>query len=608
MSPPAERALRVAGTAAVLALATVAAYGSFAGFEFVNWDDNVYVTANPRVKSGLSLESLSWALSAMAAHNWHPLTWVSHMLDVELFGLDAVGHHRTSLALHVLATLLLFRAFLRMTGELGRSALVAGLFALHPLHVESVAWIAERKDVLSGLCFAGVLNLYARYAERPSRLRYLWVFAATAAGLAAKPMLVTLPALLLLLDVWPLGRLRVARPIDLRRAGALVLEKLPLFALAGAASAMTVLAQGTAISLASHFTLGQRLGNALVSLARYLGATILPTGLSISYAHPGTWPATALLGAGLLLAGITLLALRALPTRPWLAVGWLWYVGMLVPVIGVIQVGEQAMADRYTYLPSIGLFAIAAWGIPELLPRFRFRSHALALGALAVLAAFGVQTRAQVQYWRNSNALWQRAHAVDPLDPLALEVLGVLAEEQNRHAEALDLYRRALEIDPRRQNSQYNLGNLLLWYGRSAEALGPLREAVRIRPDFAVAYEALGHAYRDLGEATLSLQAFQRSVELEPNAPNAQYNLGVGLLRAGRAREALTPFGEAARIRPDYTMAFVGLADAHMALGDRSAALADARRALALAREQGDTELAERIEGHFDELRSGSAR
>ncbi len=602
MSVGANTTRRVPAIGAVLALATAAAYGSFTGFEFVNWDDNVYVTGNSHVKSGLTFESIRWALGATAAHNWHPLTWLSHMLDVELFGLDPVWHHRTSLLLHVSTTLLLFRAFFRMTGALGQSAFVAGLFALHPLHVESVAWVAERKDVLSALCFAVALCLYVRFAERPSLLRYLWVALAFAAGLAAKPMLVTLPAVLLLLDVWPLGRVRLAPSPDLRRLGTLALEKLPLLALSAAASVMTVIAQGTAISIASRFTLGERIGNAIVSLCRYVVATLWPTGLSISYTHPGSWPVGVLVGSGLALAGITAVALRALPTRPWFTIGWLWYVGMLVPVIGVIQVGEQAMADRYTYLPSLGLFVIAAWGIPAVVPDHRLRSRSLVFAAIAVLAVFGALTRVQTQYWRNSNVLWARAHAVDPRDPLALEVLGVLAEEQNRHGEALGLYRRALEIDSRRQNSQYNLGNLLLWYGRAEEALGPLREAVRLRPDFAVAYEALGHAYRGLGESSLSLQAFQRSVELDPNAANAQYNLGLALLRAGRARDALTPFGEAVRVHPEFTMAFVGLADARMVLGDRASALEDARRALLLAREQGDSELEAQISTHFTDL------
>ena len=597
---------RPAALCVLLALATLAAYGSFAGFEFLNWDDNFYVTGNPHVQAGLTFESVRWALTATDANNWHPLTWLSHLLDIELFGLAPVWHHRVSLWLHVLATLLLFLAFFRMTGAAGRSAFVAGLFALHPLHVESVAWIAERKDVLSALCFAGALLLYARYAARPSALRYVWVALVFAAGLAAKPMLVTLPAVLLLLDVWPLRRLRLAPAPDLRRLGALVLEKLPLAALCAASSVITLIVQRQAITLAARYTLADRLGNALVSYVRYLAGALYPAQLSATYAHPGIWAPGVWIGCGLLLALITAATLRLLLTRPWLAVGWLWFLGMLVPVIGVIQVGEQAMADRYTYLPSIGLFVMAAWGIPPLVPEFPGRTRALALAAIAVLAVCGVLTRAQVAHWRNSTALWEHAHAVDPQSPLALEVLGVLAEQRGRKVEALGLYRRAIEIDPRRQNSQYNLGNLLLSFGRPGEALGPLREAVKIRPDFAVAYEALGHAYRELGEVPLSLQAFERSVELNPSVPNAQYSLGIAFLQSGRPRQALVAFREVVRQRPDFALAHVGLADAHAAVGDREAALGAGERALQLAREQGDTEFALQIEKHLEQLRDAS--
>jgi tetratricopeptide (TPR) repeat protein len=601
-------ARRAAGLCVLLALATFAAYGSFAGFEFLNWDDPLYVTGNPHVQGGLTFESVRWALTATDANNWHPLTWLSHMLDIELFGLAPVWHHRMSLWLHVLSTLLLFLAFLRMTGAAGRSAFVAGLFALHPLHVESVAWIAERKDVLSALCFAGALLLYARYAERPSAPRYVWVAVVFAAGLAAKPMLVTLPAVLLLLDVWPLGRLRLAPAPDLRRLGSLALEKLPLVAFCIASSVITLIAQRQAISLAARYTLADRLGNALVSWVRYLAGAVFPAKLSVTYGHLDAWAPSVLLGCGLLLALITAASLRLLLTRPWLAVGWLWFLGMLVPVIGVIQVGEQAMADRYTYLPAIGLFVMAAWGIPDLLPEFPGRARTLALTAIAVLAVCAVLTRAQVQHWRNSTALWEHARAVDPQSPLALEVLGVLAEKQGRRVEALALYRRAVEIDPRRQNSQYNLGNLLLWFGRPSEALGPLREAVKIRPDFARAYEALGLVYRDLGEARLSLQAFERSIELNPSVPNAQYHLGLALLESGRPREALVAIGEAVRLRPDFALALVGLADAHAALGDREAALGAGERALQLAREQGDTEFALQIDKHLEQFRDAPLR
>ncbi|MEX2205454.1 MAG: tetratricopeptide repeat protein [Myxococcota bacterium] len=589
-------------------MATILAYGSFHGFAFLNFDDDEYVSANPHVLAGLTADSLRWALTATHANNWHPLTWLSHMLDIELFGADPVWHHRTSLALHVATTLVLFLALRRMTGSIGRSGFVAGLFALHPMHVESVAWIAERKDVLSALCFAGVLLLYARYAERPSRLRYAGLLATFAAGLAAKPMLVTLPALLLLLDVWPLRRLPVSPRLDLRRLGALVIEKLPLVALSAASSAITLAAQSGAIELGSRHAAVDRLGNALVSCVRYLAGTLVPAQLSIAYAHPGAWPPAQVLGCALVLAAITVGALRARATRPYLVVGWLWFLGMLVPVIGVIQVGEQAMADRYTYLPSLGLFVMVAWGIPSLLPERPWCTRALAVAAVAVLAVYGVLTRAQVEHWRSSTALWEHALDVDPRSSLALRNLGQVAQAQDRRDDALALYRRAVEVDPRSQNAHYRLGQLLVRMGRSDEALASLREAVRLRPDFAVAWTSLGYAYGSLGDAEQSLQAFQRSVEIDPSVASSQYELGSELIRAGRARDALGPLNEALRLRPDLLPAQMGLADAHAALGDRAAEIGAFERALVLAQEQGYPEIVNQIERYLERVRGAPIR
>jgi len=598
---------RTAALCLLLAAATLAAYGSFAGFEFVNWDDPVYVSENLHVRSGVTLESLRWALTSTDCFNWHPLTWLSHMGDVELYGLAPVGHHRTSLGLHVLATLLLFLAFRRMTGAAWRSAFLAGLFALHPLHVESVAWIAERKDVLSAVFFVGSLYLYARYAERPSVPRYALVFAAFALGLAAKPMLVTLPAVLLLLDVWPLGRLRVA-PLDRPELESRVIEKLPLLALSIAACAITLYAQRGAIVMASRYSLSDRLGNALVSYVRYLVGAVYPADLSVSYVHPASWAPSVIVGCALLIALLTAATLHLRTTRPWLSVGWLWFLGMLVPVIGVIQVGEQSMADRYMYLPSIGLFALVAWGVPAALPEFPGRARVLATAAAAVLLLCGLLTHAQVQYWRDSAALWEHAREVEPQNPVALEMLGLLAQREDRFPEALDFYQRSIALDPSRQNPRYNLGNLLVWVGRPAEALAPLQEAIRLRPDFADAYESLGHAYGDLGESDLSVQAYQRAAELDPSVAKWQFRLGMALLATGRPREALGPLNEAVRRQPDFPLALAGLASAYAAVGDRPAALDAIERALRVARAQGDANFALELENSLAPLRDEMSR
>lgn len=456
---------------AALALLTVLAFLPSLANGFVLLDDPLYVTGNPRVREGITQDGLAWALTANVANNWHPLTVLSHMLDVEIFGLPPAGHHLTSLLLHLASVLLLFEALRRMTGSAFRSALVAALFAVHPTRVESVAWVAERKDVLSGVFWMLALLAYAAWVRRPSVGRYLLVALAMALGLASKPMLVTLPCVLLLLDLWPLGR---------RRLGSLVFEKLPLFALSATSSVMTLRYQATSLAPLEALPWDLRLSNAVVSYAAYLGKAFLPRDLAVFYPFPMEIPAWKVAASAVLLALLTGLAAWKARRSPWLLVGWLWFLGTLVPVIGLVQVGRQAMADRYTYLPFIGLFLAVVWGVAELAERRRdvLRAVLTVSSVLAVLA-LAVMTRAQTRRWTDSVTLFQHALAVTEDNYLAhLGLAKALASQGDREGAAAQ-YRAALAIRPGLVQARRELERLVH---------GPLTDSPR---------EEDGHAVRE---------------------------------------------------------------------------------------------------------------
>ena len=437
-----------------LALLTLAVYLPVLANGFTRFDDPYYVTRNAWVKAGLTWDGFVWALGANVASNWHPLTLLSHMLDVELFGMDPLGHHLTSLLLHTASTVLLFEVLRRMTGEVWRSAAVAALFAVHPTHVESVAWVAERKDVLSGLFWMLTLLAWERWVRQPSRKRYAAVALFLAAGLLSKPMVVTLPCVLLLLDVWPLKR------------GIRIKEKLPLFGLVAASCLVTVIAQSGAIGLASRFPMKFRLANAVLSYVAYVGKTVLPTKLAVFYPMPSEFPAWKVAGAVLLLLVLTALAFKL---GRYAVVGWLWFLGTLVPVIGIVQVGGQAFADRYTYLPTIGLFLIAAWALPR--------------WALWVpLIALSIVTSFQIRHWENSETLFRHAAAVTERNFIAHLNLAQIHAERGDRAEALEHFRITLSIRPTMWQAQASLGNTLRRWGRPDKALPHLRNAVRLRP------------------------------------------------------------------------------------------------------------------------------
>jgi tetratricopeptide (TPR) repeat protein len=503
-------AIRVPLYASVLALLTLWTFLPVLENDFVRYDDPLYVTKNPRVQAGLTGEGLVWALTANVASNWHPLTLLSHMLDCELFGLEPWGHHLTNLLLHAANTVLLFEVLRRMTGYAGRSAVVAALFGLHPTHVESVAWIAERKDVLSGLFWILALAAWHEYVRQPSRRRYAAVALALTLGLLAKPMVVTLPFVLLLLDLWPLGRLRLeALRKDLPRR---VREKLPLFGLVAASCVVTLIAQSHALA---RLSLHRRLANAVLAYAGYLGKTIAPQRLAVFYPMSPELSAWKVAGTALLILALTALAVLLVRRAPYVLVGWLWYLGTLVPVIGLVQVGSQAMADRYTYLPSIGLFLIVAWGLPDLLAGRRRARMVLGAAAVLAVAALALGTRLRLRHWADSETLFRHAVAVTGRNHIAHLHLAQILADRGERGPALEHFRTALAIRPAMWQIHSSLGRHLLGWGRHAEALPYLRNAVRLNPRSATLRRSLATALEKLDRADEARRQREMAEEIE---------------------------------------------------------------------------------------------
>ena len=476
-----------------LIMATIVVYWQVRNHEFVNFDDSEYITENRHAQAGLTWKGIIWAFTTTHAGNWHPLTWLSHMLDCQIYGLNAGGHHLTSLLFHIVNTLLLFVVLNRLTGALWRSAFVAALFALHPLHVESVAWVAERKDVLSTFFWMLTMWAYIRYTERPGLNTYFFVLLFLILGLMSKPMLVTLPFVLLLMDYWPLGRLqsglsrRKSSPkIQESPAFRLVWEKVPLFAITVVSSIATFLVQQASGALQSLDVLPFkiRIANTLVTYISYIVKMIWPLDLAVFYPHSGMRPIWQVLGAGLLLVCISVLLIRAARRRPYLAVGWLWYLGTLVPVIGVVQVGAQSMADRYTYVPLIGLFVMIAWGIPDLLGQWRHKKTGLALISALLISTLTVISMLQLRHWNNTITLFEHALNETEDNCVAHYNIGVAFTKQNKMDRAIKHFSEVLRIRPNHPDSHYNLGVALLHKRKFEKAIVHFREAQRIKPDF----------------------------------------------------------------------------------------------------------------------------
>jgi Flp pilus assembly protein TadD len=579
---------------AVLFLGTLLLFGRTVNYQFVNLDDSEYVVTNPDIQGGVTAHSVAWAFTHVHSSNWHPLTWIAHMVDYSAFGPAAGGHHAVNVLWHALNAALAFLALWRLTGDFWTSAVCAALFAWHPLRVESVAWVSERKDVLSGFFFFLTLWSYAGFAmhrRAGGRLlssRYVATLLSFVLGLLCKPMLVTLPFVLLLLDVWPLRRLGLV-PDGVAAAGArdgtasppeslaaLVLEKLPFLALSAAASLTTYLVQDSSGATFGAIPLDVRLGNALVSVARYLGKLVWPFGLSILYPYPASWPLPAVAGAGLLLACLTVGALVQLRRRPWLLVGWLWFLGMLVPVIGLVQVGVQAMADRYTYLPALGVQIAVLWTVRDLAATDA-RRHAAAWALAAVLLFCAVRTWQQVGVWQSSATLFQHATEVTDDNYLAYSNLGMALVGEQRFAEAEQSFRRVLAIDPPHFPAQtmwengymihYALGVSLLRQNRLAEAGDEFRQVLERVPDYLEVNSHYGAILAMQGNLDGARERFVTALRYQPASQPARYNLARLDFVQGHVDDAIAGYRRAVELAPDDARTHCGLAEALQAKG-----------------------------------------
>jgi protein O-mannosyl-transferase len=605
---PTTNRLPVLLVALALLAATVFAYWTVHENGFVGYDDPRYVADNKLVQRGLTGEGIGWAFRTGSGGNWHPLTWMTHMLDSELWGTWPGGHHVTNVVLHALSTLLLFGFLWRTTGAVGASGFVAGAFALHPLHVESVAWAAERKDTLSTLFWMTTLWAWWWYAARPGVLRYLLVGVSLALGLMSKAMLVTMPFVLLLLDYWPLDRLRAAsparstapparpgrkgrpappppappglRPVMLRLVG----EKLPLLLLVVVASAIAVTMQRAAGAVQSTDTIpiDLRLRNAIISYVAYLGKTVWPTHLAVFYPYDRSLPVAEVLGALLLLIAVSVLAVREAGRRPWLPVGWFWYLGTLVPVIGLIQVGAQGLADRYTYVPLTGIFIIVAWTGAEL-TRGRTARVATGAAAVATLVVWAALSREQVRYWRNSVTLYEHAIAVTSGNYMMHYNLGKELQDLRRIDDAIPHYEAAARFNRQFAPPHNNLGVVYAERGRNAEAIEHYTEAIRIHPRDAEAHNNLGNVLSNAGRGAEAVEHFATATRLKPDYVAAYSNAALSLLRLGRDEEAATQARAALRLNPRFAQAHNMLGTALAKLGKPRDAIAAYREALRLS-------------------------
>ncbi len=624
-----------------LTVAALMAFRQVSDCDFINYDDNYYVTKNKIVQDGITLDGIQWAFTANHAANWHPLTWISHMLDVQLFGLEPQWHHLMNLLFHLVNTVLLFLVLHRMTKALWQSAFVAALFALHPLHVESVAWVAERKDVLSAFFWILTMGAYCYYVERPKLRRYLIVVVFFALGLMAKPMLVTLPLVLLLLDYWPLQRFRqipseqkessaatgdeqkgrskkkkrnpaagaevkTKQPASPRSQWALVRpllwEKIPLFALTALSSIVTYIVQQKEGAVASFASLpiGIRIANAFVAYITYIGKTIWPSDLAIIYVYPhdqGLLPVWQVAGAAFLLTAITILVIWKAGRIPYATVGWLWYAGTLVPVIGIVQVGLQPRADRYTYLPLIGLFIIASWGIPELLKKWRYRKEALVAASLLALACLCIVTWMQVRSWKNSITLFEHAIKVTDRNYAAYYNLGHFYSETGNYRQAIGDYDKAIEFNPKYADAYVLRGNAWVSTGDYRQAIVDYDKALAISPKYAEVYYNRGISYWHLGNVRQAIEDYGKALELNPKYVEALFSRGNASASIGEYRQAIGDYDKAVEISPNYAEAYFSRGYTYSLLGNGLQSSEDLKTAARLGHKKAQTLLKSRGTG-----------
>ncbi len=562
----------------VLALATIIAYEPMRHNDFISYDDGAYVTENPNVIPGITRQSVLWAFTSTHFYMWHPITSLSHLLDCQLFGLNPSRHHLTSLLFHIATVLLLFWILKSMTGAIWPSVFVAGVFALHPLNVESVAWVAERKTVVSGLFSMLTIAAYIRYAERPSVGRYLGVVFAYGLCIMTKPVVVTLPFVLLLLDFWPLERFQLARRprkkdsswskspkvrFQVLSLWRLLAEKVPFFILATILSATTFIVQrgGGAVLPAERLALSYRIGNALVSYVHYITKMIYPSRLAVFYPHPSTrlplWqPIVCFIVLAVVSAGI----IRTARRRRWLAVGWLWYLGTLIPVIGLVQAGSQAMANRYTYVPAIGIFIIVAWSANQFLSRWRYRRICLGISAGLLFAVLLICTRVQVKYWQNNLTLYKHVLAVTENNSLIHNSFGCALFEKGQLDEAITQLKEAVRISPKFALARSNLGKVFLKQGKVNEAIVCFKEVLRIRKDLPDAHYYLGLAKVKQERHDDAITHFSEALRLKPDYINARLHLGYTLFKLGRIQPAVEHYYKILQLKPDHLQALNALA------------------------------------------------
>lgn len=589
----------------LLVLITASVYRQVINFDFINYDDNEYVFNNPHVQNGITYDSIIWAFTTGHSSNWHPLTWLSHMTDCRIFGLWAGGHHLTSLVFHIINSLLLFFVFQKMTGGKWQSAFMAALFALHPLHVQSVAWISERKDVLSAFFWMLTLLAYVRYVRRPDRPSYVLVLAFYLLGLMSKPMVMTLPFVLLLLDYWPLNRFRLdgSQKNRVAKIAGLFWEKIPLFILTAASAGITFLAQDKwgAVRSFDMIPLTHRLSNMLISYVQYIVKFLYPIKLGIFYPYPEGVPGWKLIASIMVLTAVSWAAIKLINRKPWFIVGWLWFLGTLVPVIGIVQVGIQSMADRYMYLPMIGLLILISWGIPELFCKWRYRKTILSLSSAFVILVFLWITHIQLTYWTDTYTLFTRALAItdnnafaynvvaDELalkgdyktaekyflaalaikadDADAIKGLGRLAYHKKDYDKAIYYYQNALVIRPADREilnmtgkAYYNLGLVASKQGNINDALNNYKKAIGINPDFADAHKSLADVLFSKGDMAQAVKHYSEAFRINPDDATTHYNIGVILFLQKKIKAADEHFYQAVQIDDSYEKAKAALA------------------------------------------------
>ena len=558
--------LRTVLVYSVIIFATLSAYLSVKDFDFVCFDDETYVVHNPSVQGGLTVKNILWSLTATEAANWHPLTWISHMTDIQIFGLNAGGHHLTSVGFHVLNTVLLLVWLNTMTGEFWKSSFVAALFALHPLHVESVAWIAERKDVLSTFfCFLALLS-YTRYCQKKKRQQYLLALFFFICALMAKPMAVTLPFVFLILDYWPLKRFPEVFtkkiPVhDKRALGQLLVEKIPFLVFSLLSCWTTLVAQHSTVLPIETFPLMPRIANSFISYTEYLAKMVFPFPLAVLYPHPKIFYLWKLTASLFIILSISFLVFLKIRRRPWLAVGWFWYLGTLIPVIGLVQVGLQGYADRYTYIPLIGMFIMIAWQVPEMVQSWKHKTIALSASAAGILCVLWILTSFQIRHWQNSITLFEHALKSTSENFVAHNILGFSLAQKGNYDEAIVHYHKAIRVFPGQVDTYHNnLGFISYKQGNFQEAILHYQNAIAYNPDSAQSYYFLGNCYFELKQIDNAIIHYAKAIKIRPDYVEAMTNLGISLAKIGKFDESLALFKEAIRINPDFADARIKMA------------------------------------------------